>query len=276
MIVMHEPSGRLGYRHVVNQVWQRGMRRAPRDKMTYDLGPTTIVYESPCDALPLGIGRKLNPAIGAGEALQLIAGSARHDLMPRISPNFSAFLERDDRFWGSYGDRIGNQVHHVVRKLTRDRDTRQAVVTLWRPTLDNEPAKKDYPCTVALNFTIVHDQLEMRTLMRSNDAWWGLPYDVFQFTQLQLTVARALNITAGKYTHTTWSLHLYDEHVPFVEDLTDPTDEPFQPLGIGFNEMNWLEIMARANRMLHNPHHAAQKRTESEMWYESTLAPYLG
>lgn len=276
MIVINAHSGIIDYRRIVNQVVQRGVRRAPRDKLTYDLGPTTIVYGSPYDAMPLGIGRKLNPAIGAAEALQLIAGSARHDLMPRISPNFSAFLEEDDKFWGSYGDRIGSQVMYAVNKLTKDRDTRQAVITLWRPALDNTSGKRDYPCTVALNYAIVNDRLEARTVMRSNDAWWGLPYDVFQFTQLQLTMARALGVQPGRYTHTAWSLHIYDEHVPFIDDLTEPGDLPYQPTGFGFDGMSWLEIQTRAYRLLHSPHHPLLERTESEMWYESTLASYLG
>lgn len=276
MIVMHEPSGVLGYRHIVNQVVQRGVRRAPRDKLTYDLGPTTIVYDVPYDAMPLGIGRKLNPAIGAGEALQLIAGSAHHQLMPRISKNFSAFLEENDKFWGSYGERIGSQAGAVVHKLQQDRDTRQAVITLWKPSLDNTPGKRDYPCTVALNYAIVKDRLEARTVMRSNDAWWGLPYDVFQFTQLQLTIARALGVMPGRYTHTTWSLHIYDEHVHFIDDLTESGDLPYQPTGIGFDGMSWLEILVRAHNLLHNPNYGWLSRTESEMWYVQTLTPYLG
>jgi thymidylate synthase len=48
--------------------------------------------------------------------------------------------------------------------------------------------------------------------MRSNDAYIGLPHDIFCFTMLQEVLARTLGIVLGPYTHFVGSLHLYDEH----------------------------------------------------------------
>jgi thymidylate synthase len=58
---------------------------------------------------------------------------------------------------------------------------------------------------------IRHDKLEMVTNMRSNDAFLGLPHDIFSFTMLQEIVARALSVELGKYKHTVGSLHIYDD-----------------------------------------------------------------
>ena len=46
--------------------------------------------------------------------------------------------------------------------------------------------------------------------MRSNDVWWGVPYDVFQFTFLQIQLAQVLGLEPGVYTHQAGSFHLYD------------------------------------------------------------------
>ena len=49
----------------------------------------------------------------------------------------------------------------------------------------------------------------MLTNMRSNDAFIGLPHDVFAFTMLQELVARTLGVELGAYSHAVGSLHLY-------------------------------------------------------------------
>lgn len=267
-------SGRIGYTHVVKTVRDVGVPRSPRGLKTIDLGHTLIRIDSPYDALPLGVGRVLNPAIGAGEAVQLIAGRPDHGLMPRITPSFARYAENDKRFWGAYGNRIHGQVGQAVRKIRADRDTRQAVITLWDPNLDNVQDKRDYPCTVALNFAVVDDRLVLRTLMRSNDVWLGLPYDVFQFTQLQLTVARALDVEPGEYTHETWSLHIYEEHVPLVDQLTSPAgDGRMLPNGFGRDGDEWYHIQWRAREILYGGE-LVRDRTESENWYVRQLESY--
>lgn len=48
--------------------------------------------------------------------------------------------------------------------------------------------------------------------MRSNDAFVGMPHDIFVFTMLQEIIARTLNIELGEYIHFIANLHLYDEN----------------------------------------------------------------
>jgi len=48
--------------------------------------------------------------------------------------------------------------------------------------------------------------------MRSNDAFLGLPHDVFAFTFLQEIIARSVGVELGLYKHAVGSLHLYDKH----------------------------------------------------------------
>ena len=49
--------------------------------------------------------------------------------------------------------------------------------------------------------------------MRSNDAYLGLPHDIFVFTMFQELVARCLGVDVGAYNHLVGHLHLYEEHV---------------------------------------------------------------
>jgi len=269
MTEIHLPNGRDGYVEILSHVVVAGRPVAPRGLKTLDAGEVTIVLESPYDALPLHTGRKMSKRIAAAEAVQLIGGFSRPELLPA---SFERFKEDDGSFYGAYGVRIGGQLAEVVRKLRTDRDTRQAVITLWNPALDNvDPPRRDHPCTVAIGFRIYDDKLRTNVLMRSSDAWLGIPYDLFQFTQLQLSAAHLLNIEPGPYSHRTWSLHIYEEHLPLVDTVTTPKSNAFQPCGIGGVSARSVEdLQVRALAIAHRRDWMSY--TESERWYVDALA----
>lgn len=99
-----------------------------------------------------------------------------------------------------------DQWEYVKNLLKKDPNTRQAVIHI--KTADNKESK-DVNCTVCLQFLIRHDKLYLTVYMRSNDIWLGFPYDVFQFTCMQILMSMELGIGLGTYTHVAGSLHLY-------------------------------------------------------------------
>lgn len=225
--------------------------------------------------MPLGCGRKLSKNIAAAEAVQLIGGFGYTDLLLKAAPQMSEYTD-DGQFHGSYGARIGYQILHVARKLQADPGTRQAVITLWDPHLDNIEHRRDYPCTVMLQFEREGDVLHMNVVMRSNDAWLGLPYDMFQFTQLQLTLANSLDLLPGTYRHTALSLHLYQQDIAAADVVCGPpTDGSAQPLGLGVRGQSMTEIMKRA-RCLTVLGRVNADETDSERWYRDRFASYMG
>lgn len=221
------------YVDIVKEVYDMGSPRSPRGMLTRELTDVMICLSDVTrNTLPLGTGRGINTKIAAAEAIQLIGGFSSPELCVNSSPNFEHFRESDGTFWGAYGERISDQLACVVSKLRADPSSRQAVITLWKPAFDNVPGKKDYPCTIGLVYAIIDGKLCAKTMMRSNDVWLGLPYDVFQFTQLQQTIARVLEIQAGTYTHVALSLHLYEKHFAKVDDLHVPLHDVWLPSGI--------------------------------------------
>lgn len=276
MHVLNIDSGVSGYCDVVSYVKRTGHVRYPRGLMTLDAGPLTIVMHDINYALPLHVGRNVNRAIAVAEAVQLIGGFSSPRLLTAISQNFQQFIEPNGYFHGAYGTRIGNQLSEIVRKLQHDRDSRQAVIALWDSRLDNEHGKRDYPCTLTLHFAIVKDTLEMTTTMRSQDVWLGAPFDWFQFTQMQHTVARLLCVTPGLYRHITLSTHLYSANMEQVENLTQPpamSTWEKQPQGIGTFTHDVHDVMHRAQSLT-----STQELdwTPSERWYRAQLTPYMG
>jgi len=200
------------YQDVIELVLEHGRQVAPRGQHTLELPAATLRLTGLSEgraAMPLGIGRKAHPGIGAVEALQLIAGEQHPELMRRIAPNFGRFMD-GGAFHGSYGERLRGQLEAAVLRLKSDAYSRQAVLQIWDPARDlYVEGLRDYPCTIFLQLLLRDGALELHAHMRSNDVWWGLAYDAFQFTQLQHTLARVLGVPTGDYFHHAASLHLY-------------------------------------------------------------------
>jgi thymidylate synthase len=275
-VEIHGSTGQAAYPRVIHHVLETGRTRTVRGLETVDAGFTTILLRKPYEALPLGVGRSLSKAIAAVEALQLIGGFSAPSLVVKIAPNFERYLNGDG-FHGAYGSRIKHQAAAVVTRLRQDEQSRQAVITLWDPYLDNLPDMNDYPCTVALQFQVENGCLCMNVVMRSNDAWLGLPYDMFQFAQLQMSLARSLDLADGWYRHTALSLHLYVTDAQKANDVLAfqrTRDGQFQPMGVGKNKEDFPTIMKTARRLSSGGN--VDEITLSEEWYRDVLASYVG
>jgi thymidylate synthase len=99
-----------------------------------------------------------------------------------------------------------DQWKYIKQMLIEHPETRQAIMHI--KTADDVNSN-DVNCTICLQFFIRNGKLYMTTYMRSNDLWMGFPYDVFQFTCMQIRMAMELNVGIGTYTHIAGSLHLY-------------------------------------------------------------------
>jgi hypothetical protein len=114
---------------------------------------------------------------------------------------------------GAYGPRWAEQYTYLLDVLKEDTNTRQAVITIWRP---NPQPSKDIPCTVMMHFMIRDFKLHLTTYMRSQDLWLGFPYDVHTFTTFQKAIAAELDVNTGTYHHILGSAHLYGNNYPDV------------------------------------------------------------
>ena len=146
-----------------------------------------------------------------------------------------------DEIVGGYGPRLFswrnvNQFASVVDLLKKKKDSRQAVIQLF-DALDLVGDYRDVPCTCTLQFMIRQGQLHLLAHMRSNDAFLGLPHDIFCFTMLQEVMAKTLGVELGKYKHMVGSLHIYDKDEGnarlFLNEGWQPTGNLMQPMPEG-------------------------------------------
>lgn len=125
--------------------------------------------------------RKLGYAHMFGEAAWILSGNNKLQPLLKDCPRMSEFSDDGRTLRGAYGPPFKQQLKYVIKSLTDDAGTRQAVMTLWRPS----PRKsKDIPCTVSLQWLIRYGYIHCVVYMRSSDAWLGLPYDIFAFTMM--------------------------------------------------------------------------------------------
>lgn len=228
---------RRSYANLLHVVVHDGQVSTARDLPVYELTGVRLTFpDALAPLLPVGVGRGINLRLAAVEALQVIAGESRPDLIRVAAPSFvDVLVDPSDLDYGAYGPRLGCALGDCLELLRRDPGTRQAVAAIWRP--DDLEHVGDKPCTVFLQFLIretvmitgkdvsIEPALELYVHMRSQDVWLGVPYDVFTFSQLQHTMARELHLPAGRYVHHTTSLHLYQRDLPLARHVLDKAME---------------------------------------------------
>lgn len=267
--IFYGNSLREVYPNVCKMVVQYGKRSSPRGELTSEVLCPTIVIDDPGDCFPSGVGRWPKPRIAAVEAVQLCGAFTDPVMTVSASKAFQKYREPyTGHFHGAYGRRIGNQALSVMGKLEKDHDSRRAMVVLWDPGLDHGDDKLDYPCTVSLQFLIRDDKLVCVTNMRSNDVWLGLAYDLFQFGQLQCTIANYLEVEVGELVHRPVSLHAYERDFEKIAGLgsAQEVSDHYPPRLEGFSSINAARIIGSGNySKLEDP-------TLTERWFMHTLA----
>ncbi len=183
------------------------------------------------------------PFSALGELLWYLHGS---DKLEFIEPYIGRYREdaEDGVIHGAYGPRLHamrgdiNQIRNVIALLETNPTSKRAVIQLFDAS-DITERFKEIPCTTTMQFFIRDGRLHMSVTMRSNDAYLGLPHDVFCFTMLQEMMARRLKCELGEYYHYVGSMHFYegsaDKMAAYVDEGWQRTDiMPAMPDGDPF------------------------------------------
>ena len=113
-----------------------------------------------------------------------------------------------------------NQIEKVIELLTADPNSRRAVININVPNV-HVIETKDEPCTIALQFLNRDGKLHCTAIMRSNDIWFGTPYDWAFFIELQKVIADRLNLGYGTYTHFATSFHAYERNMADIRAIAE-------------------------------------------------------
>lgn len=197
------------YQAVISRILDDGRDVAPRGKRVKELLAVSVTIDDLRENILHNDARKLNYRYLVAEWLWIATGRAELSALTPYNSQMAKFSDDGVVLAGAYGPRLAPQWSYVIETLKKDPDTRQAVATIWAP---NPMPSKDIPCTIALQFLLREGRLHTVATMRSSDAWLGLPYDVFTFSQLANSVAGELGVDTGSLTMQLASSHLYEEH----------------------------------------------------------------
>lgn len=177
------------------------------------------------DPIVLCKGRKVNYGFMFAEAAYIVQGWGNVRYLENHISKFGSYSDMYPLQQGSYGPPFVEQVRYVVEVLKANNESRQAVMTIWRP---NPRSSKDIPCTLSLQFLIRDGKLHTIVTMRSSDIFTGLIYDMFCFTAMSAVVLSFLgydDVELGTCWINAGSSHLYDRDFDRIKKIDDELNE---------------------------------------------------
>lgn len=187
----------------------------------------------------------------AAEASYILRGLNTVEYLGKVLPKFYDYSDDGIFQAGAYGPMVMDQLPYVVDALSKDKNSRQAVLSIWRP----RPYKsKDIPCTLTMQFLIRHNMLYTVVNMRSSDVFKGLIYDTFCFAMISSVLADIIGYPLGITKIFAGSSHVYHDDLPKAESLLGEPGvirqyEPYTPIAL-FDAIEFLEFVAQQENPL--------------------------
>ncbi|NRQ31260.1 thymidylate synthase [Nonomuraea sp. NN258] len=260
-------------------------RISTRGNTSLELLDVSFRVADPIQRLPYLVSRPINLAYNWAEVVWYWFGRDDLDMIGYYAPQMAQNSHDGRTLTGTaYGPPLFNegpdgrsQWQRVLDLLVKDNDSKRAVLTIFRPeelAVDSNP---DVSCTIAAQFFLRENGLNLTCYMRGNDAFMGLPSDFFSFTVLQELAARLIGVPVGYYTHHVGSMHVNMPNRPKVRKiLAEISGEDYRPPAFRFPIMpvdsciSSLRLLVREEERLRTDTHRHTVRSVAE----TGLHPY--
>ena len=110
-----------------------------------------------------------------------------------------------------------DQVDNVLYELKNNPASRRILTSLYNFADLHEMAL--YPCAYSMTFNVSGNTLNAILNQRSQDMLTANNWNVVQYALLTIMFARASGLEPGELVHVIADCHIYDRHVPMVEEL---------------------------------------------------------
>ena len=156
-----------------------------------------------------------------------------HDLHSRI---WDAWADESGSIGKAYGYQLGvkhhypegdmDQVDRVIYDLKHQPWSRRILTSLYQHA--DLHAMRLYPCAWSMTFNVSGRTLNAVLNQRSQDMLTANGWNVMQYAALVHMLAQVSGLEAGELVHVIADAHIYDRHVPIVEELIAraPYDAP--------------------------------------------------
>ena len=173
---------------------------------------------------------------------KLIIGGA-YDLQRYVMEIVDGILDfKINAGWDyTYHDRFAKFLPYIINELTRNRESRRAVISIRDNEVDSR--NKDAACMQSIQFFIRSGKLDLMVLFRSNDLPEAFFFNAFGLITLQEKIAGKLGVAVGTYTHRSNSMHCYEKDFQLLQNFVKAINERSAD-ELCFNyKGDWEEIM---------------------------------
>lgn len=132
-----------------------------------------------------------------------------------------------------YGDGWFDQVDRVLKDLRENPASRRMVTSLFNHHDLHRMGL--YPCAWSMTFNVTGNTLNAVLNQRSQDMLTASNWNVCQYAVLLHMMARSTGLEAGELVHVIADCHIYDRHVPLVEEIIRREPRPAPRLVIDPN-----------------------------------------
>ena len=146
---------------------------------------------------------------------------------------WDAWADENGTIGKAYGYQLGvkhhypqgdmDQVEKVLWDLKNDPASRRIIAHMYNHHDLNEMAL--YPCAYSMTFNVSGNTLNAILNQRSQDMLTANGWNVMQYATLLHMIAQATGFEAGELVHVIADCHIYDRHIPMVEEML--TKKPF-------------------------------------------------
>ncbi len=117
-----------------------------------------------------------------------------------------------------------DQVDRVLYDLKHNPASRRIMTNLYNFADLSEMAL--YPCAYSMTFNVSGDRLNAILNQRSQDMLTANNWNVSQYAVLTCMFAQVSGLKPGELLHVIADAHIYDRHVPIVEELIQREPKP--------------------------------------------------
>ncbi|MBO4794776.1 MAG: thymidylate synthase [Clostridia bacterium] len=154
-----------------------------------------------------------------------------HDLGSHI---WDAWADENGSIGKAYGYQMGvkhkykegefDMVDRVLYDLKNNPCSRRILTNIYNFADLHEMAL--YPCAYSMTFNVTDGRLCAILNQRSQDMLAANAWNVAQYAALVYMFAQVSNLEPGEFVHVIADCHIYDRHIPIVEELIKRTPVP--------------------------------------------------
>ena len=116
-----------------------------------------------------------------------------------------------------YSEGEFDQVDRVLYDLNNNQYSRRIITNIYNH--QDLHAMNLYPCAYSMTFNVTGNKLNGMLNQRSQDILVANNWNVAQYSILIHMMAQVNDLEVGEFVHVIADAHIYDRHIPLVEDL---------------------------------------------------------